>query len=74
MRDHRLDDVGDGENACAGQDLVAAQAVRIAGAIEALVMLQDDLGDGTTEVDRREDLVSGRRVRLDERELSLRQA
>jgi hypothetical protein len=41
VADHRLDDVGDGEDTRLREDLSAAQAGRVARAVKALVVLAD---------------------------------
>src|SRR5205085_2187657 len=40
---HRVERIGDGEDACPEGNLVAGQAVRIAASVPALVMRPDDL-------------------------------
>lgn len=51
VRHHGFDDVGDGEHARRRQDLLAAKALWVAAAVEALVMLQDDVGDRGSKLD-----------------------
>src|SRR5450756_567006 len=74
VRGHRLDDVGDGEDPGLRQDVRAAQPPRVAGAVEAFVVLQHHLGHRAPEVDGREDVETGCRVLLDEVELDLAEA
>ena len=74
VRRHRLDHVGDGEDAGLREDGVTAQALRIARAVHALVVLKDHLRHRLVEVDRRQDVVAGLGVLLDEIELDHTQA
>ena len=53
---------------------LAGEAPRVAGAVEALVVLQDDLGHGRAEVDGARGSRSRRGVLLDEVELDLAEA
>src|SRR5208337_3316503 len=65
---YRLEDIGDGHDPRFRQNLLAAQASRIARAVHPLVMLQDHLRHRLLEIDRLEDLVPGSGVLLDELE------
>ena len=73
MTDHRLDDVGDRQNARLGQDVTILQAVGVAGTVEALVMLADHLGNVALELDVGEDLGAGAGMLADEQHLGLAQ-
>src|SRR5665647_2837350 len=64
-------DVGDGEDPGLRQDVLAGQPPRVARAVEALVVLQHDLGHRAPEVDHLEDVEAGRGRVLDEVELDL---
>lgn len=63
---NRLHGVGHGEDPSLEQDLVAVQALRVPGAVEAFVVLQDHRGDRPREVDADDDVVTGRWVTLDQ--------
>ena len=69
VRGHRLDHVGDRQDARLRKDLVVFEFSRIPGAVLPLVVLRDDVGDGVLKVDRLEDLMRRRGVTLDELEL-----
>src|SRR5450756_2519037 len=73
VRGHGLDDVGHGEDARLEDDLVAGKAPRVAGAVEALVVLQGHLGHRPGELDAVQHVVGGLRVRPDELKLDLRE-
>ena len=45
QRGHRVEGVGDGDDAGAERNLLAPEASRIAGAVEALVVVTDDRGE-----------------------------
>ena len=50
-RGHHVVDVGDGQDPGEGRDVVARQAARVAGAVEALVVGEDDVGDRPVALD-----------------------
>ena len=72
MRHHRVDYIGDRQDLGLDQDVLAFEVVRVARAVEPLVMLQDGLGDGPGKLDTLYDVISGLRVGLDHLEFEQR--
>src|SRR5688500_4014563 len=56
--DHRLVGVGNGDDARAERDVLAAQPVGVAGAIEALVVVANDRREGARGAQRTDDLLA----------------
>jgi hypothetical protein len=55
---HGIEGIGDGKDTCSQRDLFAAQAARIAGTVEKLLVSKDDLGGLTEERDAGEHIVA----------------
>ena len=55
MADHGLDHVGYGEDTCLRQDVPVTEALRVAGTVEALVVLANNLRHITLEPDGADD-------------------
>ena len=70
-RRHDLDRVRDGDDAGSERDLGCGEAVRIARAVPALVMVADDRPGRCEQVERLEQRVADLRMRLDDRALLL---
>ena len=73
LRHHRLDRVGDCDDARLEQDVLAAQAARIAGTVHTLVVLPHDLGHGPGELDASQRFEAALGVRLHQLELGRRE-
>ena len=73
MGAHRLDYVGHHQDLRAHEQLLRLQPAGIAGTVEPLVMLVDDLGDRLRQIRRTHDGVAGLNVRLHEFELESRE-
>lgn len=69
VRAHRFYYVGDRDNPRFEPDLVPLQPLRVAGAVQSLVVLKDDVRHRPREVDFLQDVVGLFRVRLDDRVL-----
>src|SRR3990172_4199865 len=65
VRIHRLDHVRDTEDAGFQQDRIALESLRIAGAIEAFMVLQHHLCDRPGEVDAFQNIITCLRMNLD---------
>jgi len=74
VRNHRLDHVDDGEDARERGDLITSQPLRIAAAVQALVMVEDGVGDLTREAGELQEVAAGPAVLLDDGELRRAQA
>src|SRR6266545_2734456 len=61
---HRVVRVGDREDARGDRDLLAAEAARVAAAVEPLLVREHHLGGALEEVDRAEDVIADLRVAL----------
>lgn len=71
---HGFDDVGYGDDAGLKDDGLCGEAAGIAGAVEALVVLEDDVADGPGELDVLDDGVAEVNVLLDDFELGAAEA
>jgi len=69
VRRDRLEDVDDGHDLRHKRDVIAAQPVRIAGTVQALVMMTDNRAYGLERAKIGAESVADNRVRLDELEL-----
>ena len=71
VREHRLGRVGHRDDARFSADIIADEPRGIPGAVDALVVLADDLRDGTSEFRAFEDLGADLGVSLDQEPLEL---
>src|SRR5262249_26544411 len=62
VRRERVVDIRDGDDARAERNLVAGQAVRVAGAVPPLVVVTDHQGAAREEIERRDDLRADQRM------------
>ena len=73
MCQHRVHHVGDRQDLGLDQNGLTFEVVRVARAVEPLVMLQDHLADGPGKVDALYDVITGLRMGLDHLEFERRQ-
>src|ERR1039458_8079249 len=71
VRGHRFHHVRHGHDARLEQDLPVLQSLRVPRAVQLLVMLADDVGDGPGKIHVLQDFIAGLRVRLYEHELDV---
>ena len=71
---HGLDDIGDAEDSRFEEDVISLETKRVAGAVDSLVVLVDDVGNGPWEVDVFDYFVAELGVLFDEAELSWAEA
>ena len=73
MGGHGINHLADGKNAHFEGGLIALEPIRVAGAVQVLVMMKSYIGDRPGKLGLFEDLIPAARVRADERPLRITQ-